>query len=159
VRVEHEIHPLDPSEIQSVAGVLGLARLHQGDGIYLVAWLDREPLAHAHLALTDPPELQDVEVREDYRRRGIGSALTAYAEREARTRGFDRLRLGVGVDNAAAQALYRQCGYVDAGVAPKRVKGTIVIRTGPIEVDDTILTWEKRLDQRSRADLMPDGPG
>ncbi len=44
-----------------------------------------------------------------------------------------------------AQALYRKCGYVDAGVAPKRVKGTIEIRTGPIEVDQTFLTWEKRL--------------
>jgi ribosomal protein S18 acetylase RimI-like enzyme len=146
VRLEHEIHQLDPSEIDAVAGVLGLARLHQGDGIYLVAWRDREPLAHAHLALTDPPELQDVEVRPEYRRRGIGAALTAHAEGEARTRGFDRLRLGVSVDNAAAKALYRQRGYVDAGVAPKRVKGTIEIRTGPIEVDDTILTREKRLD-------------
>jgi len=146
VRVEHEIHPLDPSEFESVAGVLGLARLHQGDGIYLVAWRDREPLAHAYLALTDTPELQDVVVRPEYRRRGIGAALTARAESEARARGFDRLRLGVSVDNAAAQALYRQCGYVDAGVEPKRVKGTIEIRTGPIEVDDTILTWEKRLE-------------
>ena len=145
--MEQEIHVLDPSEIELVTGVLGLARLHQGDGIYLVAWRDGEPLAHAHLALTDPPELQDVEVRPEYRRRGIGSALTAHAEREARARGFHRLRLGVGVDNAAAQALYQQCGYVDAGVAPKRVKGTIEIRTGPIEVDDTILTWEKRLDE------------
>jgi hypothetical protein len=27
------------------------------------------------------------------------------------------------------------------------VKGTILIRTGSIEVDDTILTWEKHLDQ------------
>ena len=72
-------------------------------------------------------------------------ALIARAESEARARGFDRLRLGVSVDNAAAQALYRQCGYVDAGVEPKRVKGTIEIRTGPIEVDNTILTWEKRL--------------
>jgi GNAT superfamily N-acetyltransferase len=146
MRVEHEIRPLDPSEIESVAEVLGLARLHQGDGMYLVAWRDGEPLAHAYLALTDPPELQDVEVRPDYRRRGIGSALTTHAEGEALTRGFDRLRLGVSVDNAAAQALYRVCGYVDAGVAPKHVQGTIEIRTGPIEVDDTILTWEKRLD-------------
>ena len=47
----------------------------------------------------------------------------------------------------AAQALYHGCGYVDAGVAPKRVKGRIEIRAGPIEVDDTILTWEKRLDE------------
>jgi ribosomal protein S18 acetylase RimI-like enzyme len=147
VGVEHDIHPLDPSEVESVAAVLGLARLRQGDGMYLVAWRDGQPVAHAHLALTDPPELQDVEVRREYRRRGIASALTARAEEEARTRGFDRLRLGVSVDNAPAQALYRRCGYVDAGVAPKRVKGRIEIRTGRIEVDDTILMWEKCLDE------------
>ena len=146
MRVEHDIHPLDPSEIESVAAVLGLARLHQGDGMYLVVWRDGQPLAHVDLAFTDPPELQDVEVRREYRRRGIASAPTARAEEEARGRGFDRLRLGVSVDNAPAQALYHGCGYVDAGVAPKRVKGRIEIRTGPIEVDDTILTWEKRLN-------------
>ena len=33
----------------------------------------------------------------------------------------------------------------DAGVPPRRVHGTIQIRTGPIDVDDTLLTWEKRL--------------
>jgi len=27
----------------------------------------------------------------------------------------------------------------------RRVLGTIMLRTGPIEVDDTLLTWEKRL--------------
>ena len=76
-----------------MASVLGLARLHQGDGYYLVAWGGDEPLGHAHIALTDPPELQDVEVRRVYRRLGIASALTAHAEDEARARGFDRLRL------------------------------------------------------------------
>ncbi|MEX1006581.1 MAG: GNAT family N-acetyltransferase [Acidimicrobiia bacterium] len=140
-----EVRPLASAEVELVVSVLGLARLHQGDGFYLVAWERNEPVGHAHLALTDPPELQDVEVRLEYRRRGIASALTARAEDEARTRGFDRLCLTVSVDNAPAQALYRQCGYVDAGVAPKRVMGTIEIRSGPIEVDDTLLTWEKRL--------------
>jgi hypothetical protein len=28
------------------------------------------------------------------------------------------------------------------------VHGTIQIRTGPLEVDDTLLTWEKSLDGR-----------
>ncbi len=41
--------------------------------------------------------------------------------------------------------VYRKGGYVDAGLAPRRVKGTIAIRTGPIDVDDTILIWEKPL--------------
>jgi ribosomal protein S18 acetylase RimI-like enzyme len=131
-----------------VAGVLGLARLHQGDGFYLVAWDGEQPAGHAHLALSDPPELQDLEVLAQFRRRGVGSALTAAAEAEALERGFDRLRVTVSVDNAAAQALYRTLGYGDTGLAPRRVRGTVMIRTGPLEVDDTLLTWDKRLSGR-----------
>lgn len=140
-----EIRPLLADETEPVGAVLGLARLPSDKGFYLVAWEGEEPLGHAHLALTDPPELQDVAVRPEYRRRGIASALTAAAEREAGVRGFDRLRVSVGVDNAPAQTLYRRCGYVDIGIPPRRVQGTITIRTGPIEVDDTLLTWEKEL--------------
>ena len=140
-----EIRPLVSEEVERVGAVLGLARLHQGDGFYLVAWEDVEPIGHAYLALTDPPELQDVSVRREHRRRGVASALTAAAERESRARGFDRLRLTVGVENKPAQALYRSCGYFDSGIPPKRVQGTILLRTGPLEVDDTLLTWEKRL--------------
>lgn len=80
-----------------------------------------------------------------HRRRGVASKLIAAAEREAHSRGFATLRVGVGVDNEPAQALYRECGYLDVGLEPIRVKGTIEIRSGPIEVDDTLLTWEKRL--------------
>jgi ribosomal protein S18 acetylase RimI-like enzyme len=142
------IDALAPDEVERVTVVLGLARLSQGDGFYLVAWECDEPLGHAYLTLADPPELQDVSVRPDHRRRGIASALTAAAEREAQARGFDRLRVTVSVDNLPAQTLYRACGYADCGVAPKRVKGTVVIRTGPIDVDDTLLTWEKPLRPR-----------
>ena len=143
-----DVRPLAPEQADRVATVLGLARLEQGDGFYLVAWDGGEPAGHAHLALTDPPELQDVEVVARYRRRGVGSALTAAAEAEALRRGFDRLRVTVSVDNAAAQALYRRLGYGDAGLPPRRVLGTVMIRTGPLEVDDTLLTWDKRLSGR-----------
>ena len=136
---------LELSETERVASVLGLARLDQGDGFYLVAWDGDEPVGHAHLALRDPPELQDVSVLPEHRRRGIASALTEAAEREAAARGFDRLRLEVSAGSDAARALYRKAGYVDCGVEPRRVQGTVMIRTGPIEVDDTLLTWEKHL--------------
>lgn len=142
---EWDIRPLAPEQVDRVAAVLGLARLDQGDGFYLVAWDGDQPAGHAHLALTDPPELQDVEVSAHYRRRGVGSALTAAAEAEAQKRGFDRLRVTVSVDNAAAQALYRTLGYGDSGMPARRVQGTVMIRTGPLEVDDTLLTWDKRL--------------
>ena len=85
-------------------------------------------------------------VRTEYRRRGAASTLIAAAEREVSAHGCDRLGIAVSIDNESAQALYRACGYRDAGLPPKRVEGTIEIRTGPIEVDDTLLTWEKRLE-------------
>lgn len=141
-----QIRELTSDDVPRVGAVLGLARLGQGDGFYLVAWEDDEPLGHAHLALTDPPELQDVSVRPEHRRRGVATALAGAAERAVVARGFDRLRLSVSVDNDAAHALYRQLGYGDAGIPPRRVQGTIRIRTGPIEVDDTLLTLEKSLE-------------
>ncbi|MBV9291799.1 MAG: GNAT family N-acetyltransferase [Frankiales bacterium] len=139
------IRRLDTAEVDVVGRDLGLARLHQGDGFYLVAWEDTRPVGHCHLALSDPPELQDVEVAPRDRRRGVASALVAAAEAEARARGAAELRLELSVDDPVASALYRSRGYADAGLPHRRVTGTIHIRTGPIEVDDTLVTWTKRL--------------
>ena len=142
---EWEIRPLADGEADVVGTVLGLARLHSGDGLYLVAWDGSEPVGHAHLALADPPEMQDVEVRETHRRRGIASALTAAVEAEARGRGHATLRVTVSANSPDAQALYRKLGFADTGIPPRRVQGTVQIRTGPLEVDDTLLTWETSL--------------
>ena len=145
-----EIRPLAPAEVDAVCDVLGVARLHQGNGSYLVAWAGDEPIGHAYLAMTDPPELQDLEVRSAFRRRGVAHGLTAGIEALAMANGADRLRLSVSVRNLGAQELYRSLGFTDVGVAPKIVRGTIQIRTGPIEVDETMLTWEKRLGSPDR---------
>jgi ribosomal protein S18 acetylase RimI-like enzyme len=139
------VRRLEDHEVERVASVLGLARLYQGSGFYLIAWENAEPLGHAYLALVDPPELQDVQVRPEHRRRGVASALTSVAEENAISLGFDRLRLEVSEGNSAAQALYRRCGFADVGTPARRVQGTIMIRTGPIQVDDTLRTWEKAL--------------
>jgi ribosomal protein S18 acetylase RimI-like enzyme len=142
------VRRLGYDEVERVGAVLGLARLYQGNGFYLVAWENEEPLGHAHLAITAPPELQDVHVRPEHRRRGVASTLTSVAEGKALSLGFDRLRLEVSVGNTAAQALYRSCGYADIGAPARRVQGTIIIRSGALEVDDTLLTWEKALASR-----------
>ena len=140
-----EIRPLAAGDVENVTAVLGLARLYQGDGVYFVAWEGDEPLGHLHLALIDPPELQDVEVRASRRRLGVASALIRHVEHEVRVRGFDRLRLGVSIDNLPAQSLYRRHGFVDAGLGTRRIKEIIHLRTGSFAVDDTWLIWEKRL--------------
>jgi ribosomal protein S18 acetylase RimI-like enzyme len=141
------IRPLQPEETERVVGAgLGLSRLPRGDGsFYLVAWEGDQPIGHAHLALGEPPELQDVLVLPVHRRREVATALTRAAEREAAARGHAVLTLTVGIANEAAQALYRSLGYRDSGLPPVHVKGTVQIRTGPIDVDDTLLTWEKEV--------------
>jgi GNAT superfamily N-acetyltransferase len=129
-----------------IAAGLGLARLPRSDGsFYLVAWDGDEPLGHAHLALDDPPEVQDVEVLERHRRRGVGSALIAAAEADAAARGCDRLTMTVSTARPEVEALYNRLGYHDAGVPLRRVTGTVQIRTGPLEVDDTLKTLVKPL--------------
>jgi [ribosomal protein S18]-alanine N-acetyltransferase len=80
-----------------------------------------------------------------HRRRGIATALTEAAEERVRARGGIVLALTVGADNTAAQALYRKLGYVRTAEQPRRVQGTVQLRTGPIEVDDVLLPLEKRL--------------
>jgi len=139
-----EIRVLDPSEAELVGDALGLARLHQGNGFYLVAWEGEEPIGHLHLALTDPPEMQDIQVASHHRRRGVAKALIAAAEEEAWTRGFKCMRVSFSIGNQPAESLYGRCGYADSGLEPKHVKGTIQIRTGPIEVDDVLVYWEKQ---------------
>jgi GNAT superfamily N-acetyltransferase len=160
------VRSLRPEDTERVlAAGLGLARLPRGDGsFYLVAWEGDEPVGHAYLALSDPPELQDVSVLPAHRRRGIATALTRAAEQEAAGRGHGTLTLTVGIANEDAQALYRALGYRDSGLPPVHVQGTVQIRTGPLEVNDTLLTWHRDLSislppVRRRDDNTPkEGP-
>jgi RimJ/RimL family protein N-acetyltransferase len=84
-------------------------------------------------------------VREDRRRQGLGAAVTLAAEQAVRTRGSTRISLGTSVDNEAARRLYEKLGYRDSGLEPERVRGTIMIRSGPLEVDDILIYLVKDL--------------
>ncbi len=138
-----EVRQLDPTGAE--LALLPFSRLDQPGGEYLVAWDGNAPVGHAHLdRRPDPPELQDVFVCEPLRRRGIATALSEAAERRARMLGHVQLALEVGSENAAARSLYEKLGYRATGAA-RRVKGTIVVRGGPIEVDDTLHRMVKSL--------------
>jgi GNAT superfamily N-acetyltransferase len=117
---------------------------------YLVAWDGDEPIGHAHIAWHDTklgiPEVQDVYVLPDRRRRGVASALMLGAERLAGRRGEPRISLSYGIANDAARQLYTNLGYRDAGIPPERVDGTIIVRGEPLEVDDTLVYVVKDVD-------------
>jgi GNAT superfamily N-acetyltransferase len=115
--------------------------LHRLEGAqtYLVAWAGTEPVGHAHVAWEETtlgvPEIGDVFVLAELRGRGIGTELSEAAEQMARGRGHRQISISASIANEGALRLYRRLGYRDAGVPPKPVQGTIMVRTGPMEVD------------------------
>jgi ribosomal protein S18 acetylase RimI-like enzyme len=115
-----------------------------------VAWEDDIPVGHAHLAWHGTtlglPEVQDVFVDEGRRRRGIATALTRAAERLAAARGHDGISLSFGIANEGARRLYESLGYRRAELEPQPVRGTIVLRGKPVEIDDTLVYLVKELD-------------
>jgi predicted GNAT family acetyltransferase len=147
------VRELEPSEVAYVDTRLPLSRLDQQveqGSSYLIAWEDERPVGHAHLAWKGThlgvPEVQDVYVLPEQRSRGIATLLNHAAEQEVRARGWDSISLSVSKDgNPAARRLYDRLGYVDAGVQPVQVSGTIMLRDRPFEVDDTLVYLKKAL--------------
>jgi ribosomal protein S18 acetylase RimI-like enzyme len=146
------VRELDAGEVPFVTEHLPLNRLPQHlreASTYLIAWDGGQPVGQAHLAWSGThlglPEIQDVFVLPRARRRGIASALAAVAEQRARAAGWDAISLSAGEDNLAARALYEKLGYVEAGAGRVRVKGVVELRTGPLEVDDTLVYMTKNL--------------
>ncbi len=130
------------TDVERVDAVLPLHRL-DGGGAYLVAWDGDEPVGHAYIAWEKTklgvPEVQDVFVRLDHRRQGVACELTRAAERLAMERGREQISLSYSTANEPARRLYEKLGYARADVPPERVRGTIVIRGEPVEVDDTLI--------------------
>lgn len=62
--------------------------------------------------------LYSIAIAHAARGRGLGAALLDAAEREARARGCDTLRLEVRTDNASAIALYEHRGYRRVALEP-----------------------------------------
>jgi GNAT superfamily N-acetyltransferase len=147
------VRQLEPDEVAAVDRRLPLSRLREPaeDGsTYLIAWDGDEPVGHAHIAWDGThlalPEIQDVFVVPEQRRRGMATELTRAAEDEARNRGWDSISLSVSQDgNPQARRLYEQLGYLDAGLEPVRVTGEIMLRGRPLQVDDTLVYLAKPL--------------
>lgn len=63
------------------------------------------------------PEIQDLNVLSEYRRRGYGQAFVKYCEELALKEGYSEMGIGVGLDSSfgAAQRLYARLGYIPDG--------------------------------------------
>ncbi|WP_344885540.1 GNAT family N-acetyltransferase [Nonomuraea antimicrobica] len=96
-----------------------------GHGLLLVAWERQVALGDVYvwLAPAEEPELRarlpgvalltHLEVAEKRRNEGIGTRLLDAAEERLTAMGHERVALGVGLDNPAAQRLYLRRGYAE----------------------------------------------
>ena len=132
------IRPARRGDIDALVAVLGqemffadrIGRMRHNLGELLVAFDGEQPVGNVYLwcepveeaevreAFPGVPLLNHLEVAPGWRGRGIGTQLIRAAEDAARRRGFDRIVLGVGVDNSDAKRLYQRLGYVDWGRGP-----------------------------------------
>jgi GNAT superfamily N-acetyltransferase len=135
VTAKAEIRPAFADDLATLVAVLGerhwfsdrLARQQRGGGVLLVAWLDGRPVGEVFLEcdlakepevrrhLPGVPRLDHLEVPGPFQGRGIGTALIRAAEDTARQLGYERIALGVGLDNPKARRLYERLGYADWG--------------------------------------------
>jgi ribosomal-protein-alanine N-acetyltransferase len=85
---------------------------------YLVAVEDGQIVGYGGLAVNGPDDawVQNLAVRRDMHRRGIGRALLDALLAEARRRQVEAVLLEVAVDNAVAQKLYASYGFEPVGV-------------------------------------------
>jgi ribosomal-protein-alanine N-acetyltransferase len=97
-----------------------------------------DPLNGLILCSVVPPdaEILNLMVREDSRRRGIGSALVRAALQESARRGARRMRLEVRESNKSALHIYEAAGFVHAGrraeyyaILGKKAEDALVLET------------------------------
>jgi GNAT superfamily N-acetyltransferase len=65
---------------------------------------------------------EDLVVRPDYRKQGIGAKLLEYVIGQARAEGLVRITLLTDMQNEQAQVLYRRLGFVGSPMKPMRLK-------------------------------------
>lgn len=104
------------------------ARQLRGDAAYLVAWRDTTPLGSVVLrrdgytgergraAHPESVEICHLQVREEHRGQGVGTALIAAAEHEALRHGHRVVAMGAADDNPGALRLYERLGYRATGI-------------------------------------------
>jgi ribosomal protein S18 acetylase RimI-like enzyme len=108
----------EPSDTEMLAGVERI--MTSGEGEYLLGSSPQDPGPAGVCQLrfrwsvwksAEDCWLEDLYVREEARRGGLGRALVEAAVARARERGCRRIELDVNEDNEAAQALYLACGF------------------------------------------------
>jgi GNAT superfamily N-acetyltransferase len=101
----------------------------RGEGLYLIAWHNNTPVGHFLLRWSGPNEefvtklleirysayLEAGLTKDEFRRKGVATAIIEKAEQLAKEKGCVCIGLEVGVCNPEAKRLYERLDYVDWG--------------------------------------------
>jgi predicted GNAT family N-acyltransferase len=100
---EQGVRPSDERDAHDEAGA-----------VHALAFLDGVPCGAGRLVFTAPTvaKIERMAVSEQVRQRGVGKALLAFLEAEARRRGATKLTLSAQV---RARKFYEQAGYAASG--------------------------------------------
>jgi GNAT superfamily N-acetyltransferase len=104
------------------------AEQQAGGATFLVCWVAGEPWGwaliqwrgcvgeNARAAFPHCVEVNHLQVREQHRGRGAGTAILVAAEQRVRDRGLAEIAVSAGIDNTDAARLYRRLGYQPTGI-------------------------------------------
>ena len=96
-----------------------LALQQDSDYFFVLGFIDGEFAGSVVLDCREEtelrPEMKSLWVFPEFRRQGLGIALSRFLERAAARQGFDEIRLGVDPDNPAAIPLYISLDYTPTG--------------------------------------------
>jgi GNAT superfamily N-acetyltransferase len=132
---EPQVSRARAADLFSFAAALGdsgffkdrLMRQRNDQGVLFFAWLGTNPAGAVYLWLEEAEEppirrhlpdvalLTHLQVHQDLRRRGVGTALVNAVEQHLIGEGHVRVALAVRTDNPAAARLYDHLGYQDWG--------------------------------------------
>lgn len=132
MRIEHRAHPKAWS-----LGVFN-SELSQGSSrYYVVVRVDGRVGGYGGLMfVADEAHVTNIAIAPSLRRRGLGTLLLAHLAREGTLRSCTAMTLEVRAGNLGAQALYKNFGFVTAGV-----RRNYYPETG----EDALVMWLYRL--------------
>jgi len=104
-----------------------LKEQEKGKSMWLIAWKNNHPIGHVQVRfngskitkvksnLKNCPHIESLGVKEDYRKKGVGTKLMNYAENLVKKKGYKKVGLAVEKRNLFLEKLYFKRGYKNWG--------------------------------------------
>ena len=100
-----------------------------GNCVYLIVYDKSNPVGHVFINwlgieksvigqnIESCPNIEDLFVIFNLRSQGLGSYIIKHCFKLAKQKGFNKIGLGVAIENIKAEKLYKSFNFVDSGIA------------------------------------------